>query len=112
MSFIYSMARDFITNNMMESPRERDRVFEEHVRKSHQAAQITRFNLCIGSLGIQLLAHALRLRKETWAQPTRTWGFWNSDKSNMVVGIFYSLQTILLRFPPPALTSLCAVNVI
>mmetsp|Transcript_36398 Transcript_36398/g.102815 ORF Transcript_36398/g.102815 Transcript_36398/m.102815 type:complete len:89 (+) Transcript_36398:185-451(+) len=63
MSFIISSARDFIASKMMESPRERDIVFEEHVRKTAKGAEVT---------------------KETWAQPTRTWGFWNDDKSNMV----------------------------
>mmetsp|Transcript_37325 Transcript_37325/g.66821 ORF Transcript_37325/g.66821 Transcript_37325/m.66821 type:complete len:88 (+) Transcript_37325:399-662(+) len=63
MSFIIESARNFIVNNMMETPRERDRLFDEHVRKTKKGAELT---------------------KLTWAQPTRTWGYWNSDKGNMV----------------------------
>ena len=54
---------DFIATRMMESPRDRDVAFDEYVKKTKVGAEIT---------------------KETWAQPTRTWGFWNSDKFNMV----------------------------
>lgn len=41
MSFILSSAREFIASRMMESPRERDHVFEEHIRRSNRSAQIT-----------------------------------------------------------------------
>eukprot|EP00873_Tetraselmis_striata_P021964 jgi/Tetstr1/442228/TSEL_030369.t1 len=63
MSFIIDAARKYIANNMMESPRERDRMFDEHVRKTKQGAELT---------------------KLAWSQPTRTWGYWNENKSNMV----------------------------
>eukprot|EP00191_Tetraselmis_sp_GSL018_P022588 CAMPEP_0177622706 /NCGR_PEP_ID=MMETSP0419_2-20121207/28452_1 /TAXON_ID=582737 /ORGANISM="Tetraselmis sp., Strain GSL018" /LENGTH=74 /DNA_ID=CAMNT_0019123089 /DNA_START=134 /DNA_END=358 /DNA_ORIENTATION=- len=48
---------------MMESPRDRDLAFEQYVRQRSLDAAAT---------------------KETWSQPARTWGFWNTEKSNMV----------------------------
>lgn len=41
MSFIIDAARNYIANNMMETPRERDRLFDEYVRKTKQGAELT-----------------------------------------------------------------------
>lgn len=106
MSFIIDAARKYIANNMMESPRERDRMFDEHVRKTKQGAELTYvrelrfadgFDPSKGLFSMDMYERAWRSlpgltawvflarRKLAWSQPTRTWGYWNENKSNMVV---------------------------
>lgn len=60
MAFIMEFAENWIRRSM-EDPEERDRKFREHVQT--------------------MKAKCDRL-KETWAQPTKPYGSWNTDKNN------------------------------
>ncbi|KAK9804155.1 hypothetical protein WJX73_005900 [Symbiochloris irregularis] len=58
--WIHDFVRDLIIDNM-EDPKVRDKRTHEHIEKVYKAAQKAKFE---------------------WSQPTKPWGFWQSDFAN------------------------------